>query len=163
MKKVILMALMLSACASIPKLKDFNKVNMGMTKKQLIKQLGEPKSVRNVDGRELLEYEAEDSGESKPRLVVLQDNEVVFSGRPSEYNQASRQVGAQGPAINVTNAPIININTSGHGGGEKSEHGDDPPKQASADEDTRSNCVNSPVYTVNGTFLKFVKNCFGGQ
>ena len=105
MKKLILLALLVSGCASAPRLKDFNNIEVGMSKAQVIDELGEPKTTRAVDGREILEYEAQDGDEMKPRLVVLEDREVVFYGRPSEYKRQSEQ-GQQGNAAITTTTTV---------------------------------------------------------
>lgn len=107
MKKLILIMLFASGCASAPRLKDFNKIEMGMSKAQVVDALGEPKTTRAVDGREILEYDAEDGDETKPRIVVLEDREVVFYGRPSEYKRQSEAQAQSGPAITTTVSPTI--------------------------------------------------------
>jgi hypothetical protein len=34
---------------------------------------------------------------------------------------------------------------------------------ATSEQDTRTNCINSPVYNVSGTFLHYVRQCVGGN
>ena len=107
MKKFILLTLLLGGCASAPRLKDFNQISMGMSKAQVIDELGEPQTTRTQDGREILEYEAKDGDEMKPRLVVLEDREVVFFGRPSEYERQQTKAQDQGAQITTTVSPVI--------------------------------------------------------
>ena len=123
--KVLLMVLiagLMVGCSSLPKLQDLNKIDAGMTKKQVMDKLGEPKSKKMVDGREIYEYDMkDDDGELKPRVVVFQDREVIFYGRPSEYQaQMEKQRGtASGngggasvvvnPNINPIFNPIFNV------------------------------------------------------
>ena len=53
-------------------------------------------------------------------------------------------------------APIINISYNG-----SAPSG--APSLPLDLEDTRTNCMNSPVYTMQGQFSHYVKRCFGGQ
>jgi len=118
---MVLVAFSIVACSSLPKLKDFNRIGAGMTRKQVIAELGEPKSSKMVDGREILEYDASDDGEAKPRIVVLEDREVIFFGKPSEY---ARQQEAKGhgseahvtttvsPTISPVISPVFNVSST---------------------------------------------------
>lgn len=119
---MVLIAGFMVGCSSMPTLKDLNKIDAGMTKKQVMDKLGEPKSKKMlVDGREIYEYDMkDDDGEIKPRVVVFQDKEVVFYGRPSEFQAQQEKRGlANGngggasvvvnPNINPVFNPIINV------------------------------------------------------
>ena len=112
MKNLIMVAilgLLMTACSSMPKLKDFNKIGAGMTRSQVIDKLGEPKTSKMVDGREILEYDArdEDAPEAKPRIVVLEDREVIFYGKPSEYARQQEKLHGGNAAITTTVSPTI--------------------------------------------------------
>jgi len=107
---ILTLGLLMSACSSMPKLKDFNKIGAGMTRSQVIDKLGEPKTSKMVDGREILEYDArdEDAPEAKPRIVVLEDREVIFYGKPSEYaRQQEKAAGGAGNGLHATISPTI--------------------------------------------------------
>ena len=116
MNKIILivLGLALSACSSMPKLKDLNKIDAGMSKEQVIDFLGKPTEKKFQGNRELYEYQVDFDGTNKPRLVVFQDNEVVFSGRPADYKeQLNLEASKNGGASNtntVTVSPSINVN-----------------------------------------------------
>ena len=124
MKKFLIMIVagwMMVGCSSLPTLRDLNKIDAGMTKAQVMDKLGEPKSKKMVDGREIYEYDMEDEdGELKPRVVVFQDREVIFYGRPSEWQaQAEKRGLASGngggasvvvnPNINPVFNPVFNV------------------------------------------------------
>jgi outer membrane protein assembly factor BamE (lipoprotein component of BamABCDE complex) len=111
---LIVLGLALSACSSMPKLKDLNKIDAGMSKEQVIDILGEPTEKKFEGNRELYEYAVDFDGTQKPRLIVFEDNEVVFSGRPADYKaQVEREASKNGGASNtntVTVNPSINVN-----------------------------------------------------
>ena len=130
MKKIFAVAIILwlSSCSGL-RIKDFNKVSAGMSQEQVISALGEPGVKKMTDGKEIFQYELKDeNGESRPRIVVFKDREVVFYGKPSEYkseqqsstpNSASVQnhntnTNTINPAItigatNVTVNPVITV------------------------------------------------------
>lgn len=108
---MVLVAGLMVGCSSMPKLKDLNKIDAGMTKAQVMDKLGEPKSKKMVDGKEIYEYDMkDDDGELKPRVVVFQDREVIFYGRPSEYQAQveKRGLAGNGGGAQVTVSPNIN-------------------------------------------------------
>lgn len=155
-------------CSSIPKLKDFNKVNLGMTKQQVFKQLGEPKTVRQVDGRELLEYDAGDSDDPKPRLIAIQDNEVVFSGRPSEYVPPVKPTTGSGggsAVVNVTSSPVININSPAVAAPIAPAYqpaAQSPQEVANGGVQLEKYCSNEAITTGMGLITGYRKVCWGG-
>lgn len=115
---MIVLFLGLSACSSL-RLKDFNQVETGMSRAQVEDILGEPSTVRGENGRTILEYVAkDDNDEDRTRIVVLEDREVIFFGKPSDYKaQQAAQNGASGtntstvtvsPSINPTFSPVFN-------------------------------------------------------
>lgn len=109
---MVLVAGLMVGCSSLPKLQDLNKIDAGMSKAQVMDKLGEPKSKKMVDGREIYEYDMkDDDGELKPRVVVFQDREVIFYGRPSEYQAQMEKRGlasGSGGGAHVTVNPNIN-------------------------------------------------------
>lgn len=116
---LLLLTVLNVACSSLPTLKDFNKISVGMTKKQVIEELGEPKTTKALDGREVMVYDAKDGDEEKPRWVVLEDKEVIFYGRPGEYEgkinrspSGAANTVTVSPNINPVISPIFNINGS---------------------------------------------------
>lgn len=103
----------LTACGSL-QMRDFNRVEVGMTRTQVEKILGEPSSTRTADGRTVLEYAPKDeNGDKLPRWVVLEDKEVVFFGRPAEYHAqqdakaAAKGSNGGGASVNNSVAPVI--------------------------------------------------------
>jgi hypothetical protein len=113
-KYLLLFCLVITSCAGF-KLKDLNKVNAGMSQKEVIAVLGSPASKRLAEGQEVFEYQLEDeNGEVKPRLVVFEDKEVVFYGKPSDFSKtkSSTSQTASGGNHNTNSnsvAPIIKI------------------------------------------------------
>lgn len=113
-KNIIALGLLtiLSACSTL-KMRDFNRVEVGMTRVQVENILGEPASTRTADGRTVLEYSPkDDNGDKLPRWVVLEDKEVVFFGRPAEYHaqqdaKAASKGNGGGASVNNSVAPVI--------------------------------------------------------
>jgi hypothetical protein len=106
----LIFAMSFTACVSVPKLKDFNKIETGMSRAQVEKILGEPKTTKGVNGRTILEYQAQDGDETKDRWVVLEDREVIFFGRPREYKEERAQGSDLRPIFNNSNT--VNVSNS---------------------------------------------------
>jgi hypothetical protein len=107
------LALSLSACSSL-QMRDFNRVETGMTRTQAEKILGEPVATRTIDGRTVLEYAPkDDNGDKLPRWLVLEDKEVIFFGRPADYHAqmeakaALKGSNGGGASVNNSVAPVI--------------------------------------------------------
>ena len=108
MKKIIVIALMMSGCAGL-KLKDMNKIGAGMSKAQVVDALGEPQSKKMECGKEVYEYELKDNdGELKPRVVVFQDREVSFYGKPSEVKKCKDSESESSTSNTNTNTNNVN-------------------------------------------------------
>ena len=117
---------MITSCAGV-KLKDLNRVSSGMSQSQVKEILGEPISKKLSEGSEIFEYDLKDeNGDLKPRIVVFEDREVVYFGKPSEFKTESRKQAINGatqntntvsPTINITSpnvtvSPVINISAT---------------------------------------------------
>lgn len=110
MKKVIILALMFSGCAGL-KIKDMNKIDQGMSKSKVLDILGDPNSKRMVCGKEVYEYEMKDEdGETRPRVVVFEDREVSFYGKPSEIKCSTSENDRATNQNTNTVSPTINVN-----------------------------------------------------
>lgn len=88
MRLAILCLLVLTACATAKKI---NRVSLGMTKDQVIDNLGEPDSSKGKDNREVLVYEfIEDAwtGREGTYWVELQSGKVVWYGKAGDFGSS---------------------------------------------------------------------------
>jgi len=159
----------LCACSSMPKLQDLNRISKGMTKEQVIKELGDPASIEQDKDSELLFFNVKDNGQIKPRLVVLKDNEVVFSGKPSQYKTTEETTKQPGIQVNPTISPVFNIGTP-HTGATNGPAID----SSSSGQDVASRldmlnrqypgvdhqCYSSPIYDLQGRIVRNTLNCY---
>lgn len=73
---------------------------------------------------------------------------------------------ADRPAVHVIQAapaaaPIVNVNING-GGGQSTHLASQPVIEAPL-EDTRTNCMESPIYNSAGGLVRMQRHCFGGN
>lgn len=180
---LILGLLALTACSSMPKVRDLNKIEVGMTKNKVLEALGEPISTETESNYEYLYYQMkDDEGEKRQRLVVLQDGEVKYSGKPSGWvkpKQDNDKGGSQ--SVNVSVNPVNNINI-GNGGRypgslDQSSTSDDAPRSSIEERRDREiemklkdintrypglehNCTSSPIYASNGDIVRYAVSCY---
>jgi hypothetical protein len=103
MLKILPLLFILCSCAGL-KLKELNKVQAGMSQSKVIDLLGDPQTKKMEQGREIFQYEMkDDDGQFKPRIVVFEDREVIFYGKPSEYKKETSTSNYPGGSIHNTN------------------------------------------------------------
>ena len=119
MKNILILFILIS-CSGL-RTKDFNKVDIGMSKRQVTDILGEPNESKTVNGAQVLIYSPkDDEGDERLRWVVLQDKEVVFYGKPQDYKEQAEMEPAQSN-INNNVTPVFNNNNVIH------NHGSEQP------------------------------------
>jgi outer membrane protein assembly factor BamE (lipoprotein component of BamABCDE complex) len=168
MRTLILGLLLLTACSSVPKLRDLNQIHNGMTKNQVLKELGEPTSTESEDGKEFLFYSMKDQdGELKQRVVVLEDGEVSFYGKASKYPKTQDKSTGQAQSIVVNPVNNINIGTSVPTSSQDYSRAPSTDDSASRLESLNKRfpgmnhaCHSTPIYAANGDLVKYDLNCY---
>lgn len=168
----------------MPKVQELNKIEIGMTKNQVIDKLGAPTTTENENGFEYLFYKMkDDEGEARQRLVVLQDGEVKYSGKPSGWVKP-KQDNAQGnQSVNVSVNPVNNINIGNGsrypaaGSVDQSSTSQDAPHSSIEDRRDQEiasklkdmstrypgiehNCASSPIYSAGGQIVRYEVSCY---
>ena len=77
-----LLLLLVTGCSSL-KTKDFNRIEVGMSKAQVIDKLGEPNTTHVQDGKEIMEYSAKDeNGDKLPDGLSYKIKKLSFTVVP---------------------------------------------------------------------------------
>lgn len=109
---LLILLLGLAGCSTIPTQEKLNKIDAGMTKRQVISKLGEPTKKGIFMGRDVFLYMVDENGDKKPHIVTFEDNGVNFSGSPQDYKAQISQDRADAKASGDTQntvSPVITV------------------------------------------------------